>query len=82
MPFGPFKMSFISPKTEAKKVNDEKKKVDEADEFKIVGETKSVEEVQEKVPPKESSTAEENNLTLLDKDLNEESIDRFEGKKW
>ena len=52
------------------------KKVDETEEFEIVGEKISVEEDQEKVPPKESSTAEENNLSLLDKDLNEESIDR------
>ena len=54
MPFGPFKMSFISPKTEAEKVNNEKKKVDEADELKIVRETKSVEEVQEKYPPRKA----------------------------
>ena len=58
-----------------------RKKVDEADELKIVRETKSVEEDQEEVPPKESSTAEENNLTLLNKDLSEESIDRFEEKE-
>ena len=36
MPFAPLKMTFISPKTEAEKVNNEKKKVDESDEFKIV----------------------------------------------
>ena len=70
MPFGPFKMSFTRVKTETEEVNNEKKKVDETDEFKTVGEKKSVGEDQEKVPPKESSTAEEKSLTLLDKDRN------------
>ena len=57
MPFGPFKMTFISPKTESEKVNKEKENVDEVDELKIVRDTKSVEEVQENLAPRESSTA-------------------------
>ena len=80
MPFGPFKMSFTRAKTETEEVNDEKKKVDETDEFEIVGEKKSVEEDQAKVPPKENSTAEEIFLTLLDKDGNKELIDCIEKK--
>ena len=48
MPFGPFKMTFISPESESGKINKEKENVDK------VRETKSGEEVQEKIPPKKT----------------------------
>ena len=75
MPFGPFKMTFISPKTESEKVNKEKENVDE------VRETKSVEEIQEEVLPKENSTTEENASILLNRDVGKESIDHPEEGK-
>ena len=54
MPFGPFKMTFISPESESGKINKEKENVD-----KLI-KTKSVDEVLEELLPKETSTTEEN----------------------
>ena len=54
MPFGPFKMLFTRAKTETEEVNDEKKKVDEADEFEIVGEKNLLKKTKKKYLPRKA----------------------------